>query len=58
MFKINIDPVDNLEIGIADVKSMKNGMTITFGNMEGTEKLLEEVENKLGKKYDVKQIQK
>ena len=55
---MNIDPADNLEIGIANVKTMKNDMTITCDNIEETEKLRKQVENKLGKKYDVKQIQK
>ena len=54
---MDIDPVD-LEIGIPNVKTIINGMTITCDSKEGTEKLREEVENKLGKQYGVKQIQK
>lgn len=56
-FKTNIDPAE-LEIGIADVKTMKNGLRITCESKEDTEKLQREVESKMGSKYDIKQIQK
>ena len=58
---MNIDPVDNLdnlEIGIANVKKIKKWYNDNVWQQGRDWKLQKDVENKWGKKYDVKQIQK